>query len=720
MTTMYLGLSGLSLSNAPSVSPLAAPTFRDAFDSGSNINGRTGWTVGYLSGSSAQANAITISSGKAGGTTGTGMFAGTSASIGLPVVKRRMNIGPVPGQTLIDHATLTTTGVTGFVFDVVNSSSGKLLNAVVNYRKYVNNTLTSLTPAVAQPAGRALAGDNIRTAYRVSGSDTVVDIFHNGWTVLSGTIVSGYSVPFTGNSGIKGNIGASALDEIEVADSTSQAWIALRWGTRVQARNSDGSVTLNVCVAYGQTAPSTLVYTVYDLNTGSEVALTGHDSVRVSTTNTDSYSRFTVNVAAALLTSGGPFVMKVVRDRLLAGGESVAWSPQWRVGLVCLSGGQSLNVGVSTNTFTTTDSYTPPSNSQHTLGAPANVSTLGAENTRYTAQIDTNCPVTAWQAAFAAGGYAVATASGGVSAQAIAARGVGTASHNALKECLDRHNRRANFIAWMDGQSDVSGDASAYAEALLAISQDLETYCGYIVPIQIDPVAASWYSTSFHDIRWQLMRQTQWKLCQDYPTRFFYGAHTLDIQHDTGTNGILHLSANGYGVAGTRRGKRSQKLLSLISHDPNGPSLASVSKVSATEIRCVYDLNGWDSLELVNTSYASDFNGGMIFSTAPTLNSTTIATKIAATGATVDGAPSGGQQGINFTFPGSTFTGSAYVWAAYGMNPFNPADNGTTTDPVNLDLAGKASMIRGVKSGELNTALQPYFTSDNLNYLVAS
>ena len=708
---------GALRSNAPIITPVYGPTFRDAFDSGSNINGRTGWTVGYLSGSSAQANAITISSGKAGGTTGTGMFAGTSASVGLPVVKRRLNIGPIPSGSLIDHATLTTTGVTGFVFGVPNSTSGATLNALLQYQKYVNNTVTSVT---SQACGRVIIGDNIRTTYRVSGSDTVADIFHNGWTVLSGTIVSGYSVPFTGNSGIKGNIGASALDEIEVADSTSQAWIALRWGTRVQARNSDGSVTLNVCVAYGQTAPSTLVYTVYDLNTGSEVALTGHDGVRVSTTNTDSYSRFTVNVAAGLLTSGGPFVMKVVRDRLLEGGQSVAWSPQWRVGLVCLSGGQSLNIGAATLTFTTTDTYTAVSGAQHTLARPASSSVLGAENTRYVYAVGDNTPVTAWQRALNVGGYAVATADGGISATPIATRGVGTASHNALKECLDRHNRRANFICWMDGQSDISSDTSAYAASLLAISQDLETYCGYIVPIQIDPIAASWSNGGTNDIRWQLMRRTQWKLCQDYPTRFFYGAHALDLQHDTGSNGVLHLSANGYGQIATRRGKRSQRLLSLISHDPNGPSLASVSKISATQIRCVYNLNGWDSLELVNTSYASNFNGGMIFSTAPTLNSTTIATKIAATGATVDASPSGGQQGINFTFPGGTFTGSVYAWAGYGQNPFNPSDNGTLTDPVNLDLAGKASMIRGVKSGELNTALQPYFTLDGLDYMVAS
>ena len=605
--------------------------FRDSFGSGSNLNGRTGWTIGYLSGSSAQVNAITITSGKAGGTTGTGMFAGTSASIALPVVKRRMAITQIPAGTLIDHATLTTTGVTGFVFDAVNSASGKLLNSLMSYRKYVNNTVTALSPAIAQSMGRVITGDNIRTAYRISGADTVVDAFHNGWSVVSGGIVSGNSVTFTGNSGIKGNIGAGALDEIEVVDPATQAWIGLRWGTRVLARNSDGSVTINADVAYNLAAPTSLVYTIFDLSTGSEVALTGHTSVRKSVTISGGYARFSVDVAAALLTSGGPFVMRVVRDRMLAGGETHAWSPQWRVGLVCLSGGQSLNVGVSTQTFTTTDSYTPPTNGQHTLGVPANVSTLGAENTRYTAAIDTNCPVTAWQAALAIGGYVVATASGGVSAQPISARGVGTASHNALKECLDRHLRRANFITWMDGQSDIGDDTSAYVAALLAISQDLETYCGFIVPIQIDPIAASWYSTSFHDIRWQLMRWTQWKMCQDYPTRFFYGAHSLDLQHDTGSNGILHLSPNGYGQVGTRRGKRSQRLLGLISHDPNGPSLASVAKVSSSRLRCVYNLNGWDSLTLVNTAYASDFNGGMLFSNTPTLTSTTVSNNTRAT-----------------------------------------------------------------------------------------
>lgn len=180
------------------------------------------------------------------------------------------------------------------------------------------------------------------------------------------------------------------------------------------------------------------------------------------------------------------------------------------------------------------------------------------------------------------------------------------------------------------------------------------------------------------------------------------------------------LSRAGDEIAGLRKELAALKHGGLVSHDRNGPSLASVSKISATEIRCVYNLNGFDSLTLANTGYASDFNGGMIFSTAPTLTSTTIATKIAATGATVDASPSGGQQGINFTFPGGTFPGSVFVWAAWGMNPFNPADNGTTSDPVNLLMESRASMVQGVKSGEPNVALQPYFTADGLDYMVAS
>ena len=644
------------------------------------------------------------------------MFGITNAEIALPVVKRRMSRDTIPSQGLTDHMTFTPGGgLSGFVFDSINNTSGKLLTALFTYRRYVNNTPTTISSIAT---GRSFSGDNWRTAYSVSGSNTLVSTFQNGWQVLSGVTVSGFSVAFTGQSGLKGNIGAGALDEIEVADSTSQAWIDLRWGSRVVARNSDGTVTLNVEVVYSLTPPSSLLYTIYDLNSGSEVALTGHEDVRVSTSVSGGSVRFTVS--DVVLPTAGPFVMKVVRDGLADDGESVAWSPQWRPGIVLLSGGQSLNLGVTSTTFTTTDSYAPPANSYTTLGTPANSSTLGAENTRYTTPVDTNTPPAALQLALSAGGYAVATATGGISATSIATRGVGTASNAALRECLDRHLRRANFISWMDGQSDIADTTTAYAAALVAISEDLQAYCGYNIPILLNPVASAWYAGGFNDIRWQLMRRTQWKLCQDYPTRFVYGAHALDIQHDTGSNGILHPSANGYGVLGTRLGKMAQYRLGLISFDPNGPSLASVSKISATEIRCVYDLNGWDSLELVNTGYASDFNGGMIFSDAATLTSTTIANKIAATGATVDGSPSGGQQGINFTFPAATFTGSAYVWAAYGMNPVNPADNGTTTDPVNLDVAGKASMIRAVKTGEANTFLQPYFTADGLDYKVAS
>lgn len=707
-----------AVGNAPKVSFYPAPSFRDNFNTDGNLNGRTNWTAAYLAGQAAQANAVAAANGKAGGTTGTGMFAITTTAVNMAVVKRRMAIGQIPSGTLIDHATFTPGGgVSGFILDLVNSASGKLLNALMSYRKYVNNVITGVT---SQAGGRGVAGDNYRTIPRVSGADTVCDVFHNGWKLLDSVVISGLGITLTGQSGIKGNIGTGALDEIEIADSTAEDWIGLRWGTRVLAFNADGSVTIRFDVVYNLTAPSTLVYSIFDLSTGSEVALVGHDNVRKSTLPADGRVTFTTNVSAALLASNGPFVARVVRDRMQGGGESHAWSPQWRWGIVELSGGQSLRIGMSTQTFTTTDAYAPPANGQHTLGTPQSSATLGAENLRYTAAIDTNCPVTAWQAALAAGGYAVATASGGISATPIATRGVGTACHAALKECLDRHLRRANFIGWMDGQSDIGDDTSAYQAALLAISQDLETYCGYIVPIKLEPVAASWRGSSFHDIRWQLMRRTQWKLCQDYPTRFFYGAHALDIQHDTGSNGILHPSPNGYGVLGTRSGKRTKRLLGLLAHDPNGPSLASVAKVSSSRLRCVYNLNGWDSLSLVNSAYAGDFNGGMLFSNTPALTSTTVSNNTRATAATVDAAPAGGQQGIEFDFAGTPWTGTAYIRAAWGMNPFNPFDNGTNTDPVNLDLAGKASMIQGVKAGELNTALQPYFTADGLDYMTAA
>ena len=521
----------------------------------------------------------------------------------------------------------------------------------------------------------------------------------------------------------RSNIGAATLEDIAVSNPATQDWLGLKAGARVLAQNSDGGVTWKLTGVYNLNAPAELYYTLYDRSSGSDVIVSGHNDQRLSNYSASAGAwsgRFTASAAA--LSSGGPFRVEVREKNMrtatrLLGGTAAAWGPRQRKGHFFLNNGQSLSVGASRQNVTTSPTYTAPANSYWINGEPTDVNVLGESYTRRGYPIGNDTTAAAFAQAFnSVSGLPVALASGGRAAQPIANRTVGSATHNAMLEALERGGGLCDMIRHTDGQSDLGDDLSAYIAELQAIYDDVETRMGSPARVLINPVAASWYGTNFHDRRWQLMRRTQWLMTQNFPTRYFYGAHTLDLTHfDT-----LHLPNNGYGEMARREAHAALKALGLQTNDRNGPSLASVSKISATEVRCVYNLNGNDSLSLLNTGYAGDRNGGMIFSTAPTLTTTTIATKIAATGAAVDASPSGGQQGINFTFPGGTFPGSVYVWAAYGMNPFNPADNGTNTDPVNLDMSGKASMVAGIKSGEPNVALRPYFTLDGTDYMVAA
>lgn len=720
--TVYIGNAA---PNAPSITTNPGPAFRDDFDTPGNLNGRTGWTVATRTGFAAQVNAISAANGAAGGTTGSAAYALTATAIPLAVVQRRMGIAPMRQQSIADH--LSVSGTANLIsMDSAQTTVSNVPTGSFNVRSIVASGAAVIIRTFNN--FRQEIGDNLRCQYFTSGSDTRLAVFLNGWPCGNNAdadpsvVVSGRSVPLVGAFGMIGNTGAATVREISVSDPATEDWIAVMHGNRVAARNADGSVTLRFKVPYNLTPPARLRYSLFDVTSGDDVAISGYQDVPFSFTAAGGFAIGTATIPSGVLPSG-PWVYRIERDRMLAGDSAFAWSPYLRDGHVFAQNGQSLGVNVSRQNITSR-TWTAPANSTWISGEPTNVSTLGPVHGRAALGMGNNTTAGAFGQTFnAISGRPVTRMSGGMSAQAIANRSVGSATHNALKESIDRAGGRVNAIFHTDGQSNIGDDLTAYIAALQAIYDDIDATFGYAIPVIIDPVAAAWRNAGFHDIRWQRMRRTQWLMTQNFPSRYRYGAHSLDIQHDNVTlsNGVLHLQHfDGYAEFARRQAHCAAKMLGLQTHDRNGPSLASVTKISATEIRCVYDLNGFDSLTLANTGYANDFNGGMIFSTAATLTSTTIATKIAATGATVDASPSGGQQGINFTFPGGTFPGSVFVWAAWGMNPFNPADNGTTSDPVNLLMESRASMVQGVKSGEPNVALRPYFTMDGTDYMVAS
>lgn len=702
--------------NAPSVALIAGPEFRDDFTTSGNLNGRSGWTVETRPTFSGQVNAISASGGKAGGTTGSAAFALHTASV--ETARVQFKVGAY-GAALHHHVNIAAVDAERdwLNINVSTTVSSGLQTGTITFAKVVNGA--SLSNIAILQQWRAELGDTLESDFTEVAGVKYWTCYLNGQQAGAPVDITSWGGAFTKKHGIIGNI-ASSTDSFQITDPATQVALRLFMPGRTIYRNSDGSVTWRIKVYYTGPDPDALYATVYDLSTGSEVAVSGLTDVALSSFAAASGTATgTLTATSSQVSSGGPFFVRVTRKRLsalLGANTSVVDGPYQTVGEIDIANGQSLAVAAFSQTLTTA-TYSQPTNCWHLEGVPTNGSTLGASYTRRLRPVSGNTSTAALaNVVKTVSSVNLTIASGGVSGTAIAVRGAGSVCQAALKESIDRAGGRIHFVHHVDGQSDVTTAQASYVAALQAIYDDLDAYNGTPVKVLLHPIASCWKNSTGNDEQWQDMRRLHWKLTQDYPSRYFLGAFTLDCQHFDS----LHFNGDGYGVMNTRAGWARAKARGDVANDRNGPSLYSVTRVDAQTVYCVYDLNGADSLELVNTAYASEYHGGMSFSTAATKSGGTIATKLYPTSATVDASPTGTRQGITFTFAANTFPGTVYAWAAYGKNPFNPNDNNTNTDPINLDLANKASMIRGVYSDGMKVALRPRFTTDSLDYLSAS
>lgn len=706
----YNNVSG----NAPMVAPFSGPEFRDDFNTDGNLNGRTGWTIETRPAFAAQVNAIAAASGKAGGTTGSAAWAIHTATV--DDVRVTVRIGAL-GTWLHHFPNIDATDANRDWLNVgfTQSVSGGLMTGFAALAKVVN---AGGQTTVATVAGlRPEIGDVFSVDFTTAAGVTTWTPFHNGYQAGDPVAVSAVTteVAINRKHGIIGNV-ANCCDSFQIGVPATQEVLRLVQPNRTVQRNADGSVTWHITAAYLRTPPSILYGTVFDHSTGSPVAIVGlTDIIIANLAAADGVATGTIDATAAQVVSGGPFSMRVWRPRLSAavgGSSAIAEGPLQKVGDLFGQGGQSLGVAVSTQTITT-DVYAAPADCHHLQGTPTNSATLGNPWIRRQLPVSANTTAAAFIGTYKTlTGRPGSMASGGVGGTTIAQRTVGTASHNALIEAQFRLGGRFTMVRHTDGQNDVTTATATYIAGLQTVYDDIAARNGGVVRVLMNPIAAAWNTAGGNDDNWQDIRRAQWKLTQDYPTRYFLGAYTLDVQKADN----LHLTANGYGVMAVREAFAAAKAMGDIAQDRNGPSLYSVTRVDAQTVYCVYDLNGADSIELVNTAYASEYHGGMVYSTAATKASGTIATKLYPTLAVVDVSPSGGRQGITFTFALNTFPATVYAWAAYGKDPFNPNNTGA----IQTDMAGKASMIRGVYADGMKVALRPRFTTDSLDYMSAS
>jgi len=708
MTVLYIGQA---LSNAPSIALIPGPSFRDDFTSAGNLNGRTGWTVETRPAFTAQVNAIAAADGFAGGTTGNAAWALNTA----PVVDAWLTVRiGVVASSLYMHANIAAVDAERdwLTWQFLQTVTGGINTGFVGLRKVVNGA-TAFT--ILSIAGLRLeVGDVWYCVSATAAGTTTLTPYLNGRQASSEVDISEATtgVALNKKHGFIGNTGATAVDSFQVGDPATEVVMRLFQPNRMVYHNADGSVTWRGSVTYTGPAPSTLYATIYSRNSGADVAIVTDRAVS-ELVAAAGVATFTVTASAAEIATAGPYSLRIVRKGLLASSrESIAGGPLQYPGYIIGTYGQSLNTE-STAQLVTTDTYVAPTNTFWIDGAPTDKTVLGDLIDNRQLPVTSNTTVAALAKAFsdATSGKLCTVIKGGAGGSTIAERAVGTVSHTALLDGIEHAGGRLHLLTWMDGQGDATSATTeaAYTASMQAFADDIASRNGGSIKVMVNPLAAAWSTAGGSDENWQTIRRAQDKLPTVDATRYFRGANALDLQK----RDDLHLVDNAYGELMRRQGWNIAKALGLTTYGRGGPKMFSVTKNSATEVYVLYDLDGADSLELVNTGYASEFHGGMVFSDAATITSGTIANKIYPTNAVVDGSPSAGKQGITFTIP--SIAGTVYAWACYGKDPFNPTQNVA----IRADMAGKASMIRAVRSGEPSVGLRAYFGA-SVDYITAS
>lgn len=210
------------------------------------------------------------------------------------------------------------------------------------------------------------------------------------------------------------------------------------------------------------------------------------------------------------------------------------------------------------------------------------------------------------------------------------------------------------------------------------------------------------------------------------PQRHYMSTIGWDAQHGSATTNqaseVYHCVTTLYGYPDLIH-REAPTIAYLISGSGSyqvGPSFASATRVSSTQIDITYNLNGCSDLELLNplsTGNVAVMGAGGDYRFSQTFypnNTFTGSSEYVPTLAT-KGSPSGGQCTVSYTFVGP-LPSTIYWRGPWGDNPLNPGLNGAGGN--NATIAGnvqtQASMLRGVFSGSnANCLLQPYINLAN-------
>jgi len=710
MLTLGLGLgltAGSNVPGAPAPTPWPAAFYDDFGAPTGTLNGRTrpggSWQTLALSGTNFDGLQV-VTVGKLSGSIGTSPIStyGVYTPSETPTeqwVRRRTALAAFSSSVGADMLTVPNGGAVSKValsWAASGNSGGLSITPTVNGVNGSGNTAVNVA---------VLAGDIIEERYFASGTDRMMDVYHNGMKIYADYNVTSKGVPLTFAHGFQGNIPAVSVEDFECGDAATMAMLRCESPARIRQRETNGDLSLILRGDYSGSAPSGLTYTLYNAATGAIVS--GHDDQPLTSFSASSGTWLgKATIASASLPSS--FYARVRRSGLAASASAYAFTPNMMAGEVIATYGQSLMQQMWSQTAGIT--LTRPANAWMVDGSTAAANS--AVTSEILARVNTvpnNSPIALLAKTIMDGisSPPLSIIRGGVGGTFVRERIPGTATFTALELGIRRAGGNLSVLIDAGGHYDHSAAERAnYAANMDLIVARIEEIVGHPIKVVLTPVGAIWNG---NDADLEAMRRLQWQMTQDQPSRYYLGPYTMDLQHVD----LYHLVITGdpspYAEQARRMGKMVLAMKGVAGSDRNGPKLVSVVKNSSSQITVTFDLNGASGLELVNTAYASDFRGGLRFAAA-----SSFASPLSPTGATIN-AVSGTTQSVTYTFSGTPFaSSSAYVSGPYGSQPFNPTNDTT----IRADVANKASMLRGQFSGEASIPVQPYYAAGG-DYIVS-
>lgn len=581
-------------------------------------------------------------------------------------------------------------------------------------------------------------GDVFELKKYTSAGQVFIEPYYNGQIVGPAFRIDALGITLTDTLALKGSLpNTGEVDAIQVGDPAVHALLSV-YVPRVPQINADGSCTMNISGAFTGPAPTGLTWTLYDkvLDTAVpgcvDLPVTSFAVGAAPSLSSDGSYTGKCAIPAGKVAATGAYVR--VKMVAAAGAFTFARSCVFTPGQVALMYGQSLTTKMweESNGI----SFTPPANGWTVDGSLDNngssasypITSVNRKTRPVNGALESNLnpAYLAYQLNVAAGAdKPIAMIRGGMGGcfyherlpsdplstgiWAAAVDGVRLAGNDVafVFDCAGEYEGQgATGIAGYTMPTFTGADQANLVADIQAIYDGLDAITGRACKVIIRPVGAIFTAT---DVRMEAMRRLQWKLTQDFPSRYILGCYVMDQQHVSSAD-QYHFAV--YSEQARRLAWALAKNLGLTTFDRTGPKLFSVTAWSATSVTVRFDKNGASALEVVNTTGTlTDYRGGLTFAT-----DSAFASQVAPTGVSAATNIDGTYAEITWTFAGGSFPTKPYVRGPYGFNPFNRTNNTT----VNGAIQTQGSMVRGVFAGEdQNIPVQPYYSVAG-DYIVGS